>query len=204
MLLAQKAVEMLAPKLQNQILLSSNRHHYLKRKLENVISRATAVLSEQAKWSGFAPIGLELGFGKNGTLPPLSFTLQNGAKMELMGRIDRVDKAEDENEIFLRVLDYKSSEKDLNLTEVYYGLALQMLTYLDIVVTHSKSLVGTEATPAGVLYFHVHNPVVKSKGMLSIDQIEEEIFKDFKMKGLVLGDTSSHSINGSVVGNRCI
>ncbi len=58
--------------------------------------------------------------------------------MELMGRIDRVDKAEDENEIFLRVLDYKSSEKDLNLTEVYYGLALQMLTYLDIVVTHSK------------------------------------------------------------------
>ena len=186
--LAQKAVAMLAPKLQNQILLSSNRHHYLKRKLENVISRATAVLSEQAKWSGFAPVGLELGFGKNGTLPPLSFTLQNGAKMELMGRIDRVDKAEDGNEIFLRVLDYKSSEKDLNLTEVYYGLALQMLTYLDIVVTHSKVLVGTEATPAGVLYFHVHNPVVKSKGMLSVDQIEEEIFKDFKMKGLVLGD----------------
>ena len=138
LLLAKKAVEMLAPKLQNQILLSSNRHHYLKRKLENVISRATAVLSEQAKWSGFAPIGLELGFGKNGTLPPLSFTLQNGTKMELMGRIDRVDKAEEENEIFLRVLDYKSSEKDLNLTEVYYGLALQMLTYLDIVVTHSK------------------------------------------------------------------
>ena len=188
LLLAKKAVEMLAPKLQNQILLSSNRHHYLKRKLENVISRATAVLSEQAKWSGFAPIGLELGFGKNGTLPPLSFNLQNGTKMELMGRIDRVDKAEDENEIFLRVLDYKSSERDLNLTEVYYGLALQMLTYLDIVVTHSKVLVGTEATPAGVLYFHVHNPVVKSKGMLSIDQIEEEIFKDFKMKGLVLGD----------------
>ncbi len=77
-LLAQKAVETLAPKLQNQILLSSNRHHYLKRKLEHVIGRATVVLSEQAKWSGFAPIGLELGFGKNGTLPPLSFTLQNG------------------------------------------------------------------------------------------------------------------------------
>ena len=187
-LLARKAVETLAPKLQNQILLSSNRHHYLKRKLEHVIGRATVVLSEQAKWSGFAPIGLELGFGKNGTLPPLSFTLQNGSKMELMGRIDRVDQAQDENEIFLRVLDYKSSAKDLNLTEVYYGLALQMLTYLDIVVTHSKLLVGKEAMPAGVLYFHVHNPVIQSQGMLSIDQIEQAIFKDFKMKGLILGD----------------
>jgi len=110
--------------------------------------------------------------------------------MELIGRIDRVDKAEESNGIFLRVLDYKSSEKDLSLTEVYYGLALQMLTYLDIVVTHSRSLIGTEALPAGVLYFHMHNPVIKSKGMLSLDQIEEEIFKSFKMKGLILGDTN--------------
>lgn len=188
LMLAKQAIEMLAPKLQNQILLSSNRHHYVKRKLEQVIGRATLVLSEQAKWSGFAPIGLELGFGKNGTLPPLSFTLQNGTKMELMGRIDRVDQAKEGDEIFLRVLDYKSSAKDLNVTEVYYGLALQMLTYLDLVVTHSKLLVGKEALPAGVLYFHVHNPVIKANGMLSMDQIETEIFKDFKMKGLVLGD----------------
>ncbi|MFJ8257358.1 helicase-exonuclease AddAB subunit AddB [Peribacillus asahii] len=188
--LARKAVETLAPKLQNQILLSSNRHHYLKRKLEQVIGRASIVLSEQAKLSGFAPIGLELGFGKNETLPPLSFSLQNGTQMELIGRIDRVDKAEESNGIFLRVLDYKSSEKDLSLTEVYYGLALQMLTYLDIVVTHSRSLIGTEALPAGVLYFHMHNPVIKSKGMLSLDQIEEEMFKSFKMKGLILGDTN--------------
>ncbi len=70
--------------------------------------------------------------------------------MELVGRIDRVDKAEDENGVYLRVIDYKSSEKELNLSEVYYGLALQMLTYLDIIITHSDDLIGTEATPAGV------------------------------------------------------
>lgn len=138
--LARIAVERLAPKLQNQILLSTNRHHYLRRKLENVIGRAS-IVSEHAKASGFAPIGLELGFGKNGELPPLSFTLKNGTKMELIGRIDRVDKAEEDEGVYLRVLDYKSSEKELNMSEVYYGLALQMLTYLDIVVTHSKSLI---------------------------------------------------------------
>lgn len=188
--LAKRAVAQLAPKLQNQILLSTNRHHYLRRKLEHVIGRASMVLSEHAKASGFAPIGLELGFGRNGELPPLTFTLKNGTKMELIGRIDRVDKAEEGEGVYLRVLDYKSSEKELNMSEVYYGLALQMLTYLDIVVTHSQSLIGKEADPAGVLYFHVHNPVVKSKGMLSLDKIEEEIFKDFKMNGLVLDQTN--------------
>ena len=60
----------------------------------------------------------------------MEFSLPNGVKMEVVGRIDRVDKAEDENGTFLRIIDYKSS---LDLTEVYYGLALQMLTYLDVV-----------------------------------------------------------------------
>ncbi len=186
--LAVEAVEILAPRLQNEILLSSNRHIYLQRKFEKIISRAAFVLSEHAKMSGFSPVGLELGFGPKAELPPISFGLKNGTKMELVGRIDRVDKAEDGDNVFLRVIDYKSSERDLNLSEMYYGLSLQMLTYLDIIITHSKELVGTEASPAGVLYFHVHNPMIQTKKMLSLDEIEQEIFKKFKMNGLILGE----------------
>ncbi|WP_019240415.1 MULTISPECIES: helicase-exonuclease AddAB subunit AddB [Bacillus] len=186
--LANIAVEQLAPRLQNQILLSTNRHHYIKRKLENVISRASMVLSEQAKHSGFAPIKLELGFGfgDEGGLPPLTFTLANGVKMELVGRIDRVDKAVHGKEVFVRIIDYKSSTKDVNLDEVYYGLALQMLTYLDVIVSYASQLVGTNAHPAGMLYFHVHNPIIKANEMMDFDKIEKEIFKQFKMKGLLL------------------
>ncbi|MEK3855554.1 helicase-exonuclease AddAB subunit AddB [Cytobacillus sp. FSL H8-0458] len=187
-ILAKEAVEMLAPKLQNEILLSSNRHHYIKRKLEQIISRASYVISEHAKSSGFSPVGLELGFGPKGELPSLAFPLKNGAKMELVGRIDRVDKAQDANGTFLRVIDYKSSSKDLNVSEVYYGIALQMLTYLDIIIAHSGSLIGTKADPAGVLYFHVHNPIVSTSKMLTLEDIEQEIYKKFKMNGLLLGD----------------
>ncbi|WP_064092203.1 helicase-exonuclease AddAB subunit AddB [Rossellomorea aquimaris] len=187
--LAKEAVLMLAPKLQHQILLSSNRHYYIAQKLEQIISRASLILSEHAKASGFIPVGVELGFGPNATLPPFQFQLRNGTKMELQGRIDRVDKAEDPNGVYLRIVDYKSSARDLDMTEVYYGLALQMLTYLDIVLTNSKQFVGKEAKPAGVLYFHVHNPMINSKKILTLDQIEKEIFKSFKMKGLVLGES---------------
>ena len=35
--------------------------------------------------------------------------------MELIGRIDRVDKAKDEHGVYLRIIDYKSSAKELNL-----------------------------------------------------------------------------------------
>lgn len=187
--LAKQAVSALAPRLQNEILLSSERHHYIKRKLEQIITRASFVLSEHAKLSGFSPIELELAFGPKQKLPPLSFSLKNGKRMELVGRIDRVDKAVDENDsVFLRVVDYKSSEKDLNLSEVYYGMSLQMLTYLDIIMTNSKQLVEKKATPAGVLYFHVHNPIVHTTKLLTVDQIEEELMKKFKMNGLMLSD----------------
>lgn len=189
--LSKEAVDALAPKLQNQILLSTERHHYIKRKLEQIITKASLVLSEHAKASGFSPIGLEVGFGSKGKLEPLNFSLKKGKKMELAGRIDRVDSAQGENgNVFLRVVDYKSSEKDVNLVEVYYGLALQMLTYLDIVMTHSKELVKVEASPAGVLYFHVHNPLISSKKLLSMDEIDKEIMKKFKMNGLMLGDSN--------------
>jgi ATP-dependent helicase/nuclease subunit B len=189
--MARQAIAFLAPKLQHQILLSSNRHHYIKRKLEQIVSKASYVLSEHAKASGFAPIGLELGFGRNEPLPPFSFTLKNGTKMELTGRIDRVDKAENGDNIYLRIIDYKSSAKEIDLTEVYYGLALQMLTYLDIVVSHSEELIGKQALPAGVLYFHVHNPMVKTNKWLSDEELERELFKRFKMNGLVVNDTDA-------------
>ena len=52
---AHRAVGKLAPVLQHQILHSSNRYQYIQRKLENVIARATYVLSEQARKTNFQP-----------------------------------------------------------------------------------------------------------------------------------------------------
>lgn len=189
--LAREAVETLAPKLQNEILLSSNRLAYIKQKLERIISRASIVLSEQAKVSGFSPVSLELSFGPKGELPPLTFQLRNGMKMQLAGRIDRVDKAEDKNGVYLRVIDYKSSAKELNLGEVYYGLSLQMLTYLDIIISYSASFIGTEALPAGVLYFHVHNPMIQASSLMTLDEIEQKILESFRMNGLVLAEETA-------------
>lgn len=190
--LAADAMEELAPLLQKEILLSSNRHHYLKRKLQHILFRTSLILSEHAKASGFVPVGLEVPFGiGEEALPPLQFQLPGGTKMKVVGRIDRVDKAKHEKGTFLRIIDYKSSAKALDVTEVYYGLALQMLTYLDVVVENASKWVGKgeDVSPAGVLYFHIHNPLIDLKRSLSEAEIEQEMMKKFKMKGLLLGDS---------------
>ncbi|ASN06557.1 helicase-exonuclease AddAB subunit AddB [Virgibacillus necropolis] len=183
---AQKAVTNLAPILQHQILHSSNRYKYIQQKLQEVIARAAFILSEQARQSDFSPIGLELGFGPNQTLSPITLPLANGFELMLRGRIDRVDQALNQDDLFLRIIDYKSSARGLNLVEVYHGLALQMLTYLDVVLTQSEQWLGKKATPAGVLYFHVHNPMISGKQKMQDDEIEKEILKKYKMQGLLL------------------
>jgi ATP-dependent helicase/nuclease subunit B len=185
---AKKAVSQLAPVLQHQILHSSNRYKYIQQKLQQVIARAAFVLSEQARQSEFSPIGIELGFGKNQPLDARTLSLSNGYELVLGGRIDRVDKARNTDPLLLRIIDYKSSSKGLSLVEVYYGLALQMLTYLDVVLSQSEKWLGVKATPAGVLYFHVHNPMISGDDRLNEEKIEREIFKKFKMDGLLLAD----------------
>ncbi|WP_047152892.1 helicase-exonuclease AddAB subunit AddB [Aneurinibacillus tyrosinisolvens] len=186
--LASEKVDVLTPLLQREILLSSNRHHYLTHKLKNVVGRAAQVLGEHARRSQFEPKELELAFGANGKLPALTFTLPNGCTMELVGRIDRVDGAVGEQGLLLRVIDYKSSQTSLQLTDVYFGLSLQMLTYLDVLISHAKAVFGEKALPAGVLYFHVHNPMLQNSSPMSGEAIQRELGKHFKMKGLVVAD----------------
>lgn len=185
---AGETVDRLAPLLQGEILMSSKRYGYISRKLKNIVGRASVILGEHARRGSFEPVGLELDFGPGKDLPPLRITLPNGCVMEVVGRIDRVDMAEGEHGVLLRVIDYKSSQKDLKLHEVYYGLSLQMLTYLDVLLTYSEQWLGTTALPAGTLYFHVHDPLLSSPNGMNREQAEQELLKRFKMKGLLTAD----------------
>ncbi|MEW9701591.1 helicase-exonuclease AddAB subunit AddB [Paenibacillus sp. SI8] len=183
-----QVVDELAPRLQGEILLSSSRYAYIARKLKQVVGRAAVVLGEHAKRGQFQPLGLEIDFGPGKELPPLTFQLDNGCTMEIIGRIDRVDRADGEQGVLLRVIDYKSSQTSLQLSEVYYGLSLQMLTYLDVIITHAEQWLGIPAKPAGVLYFHVHNPMLQQKNALDPAEVEKELRKRYKMKGLITAD----------------
>ncbi|OBZ08183.1 helicase-exonuclease AddAB subunit AddB [Bacillus sp. FJAT-26390] len=188
---ASQTVDELAPKLQSQILLSSSRFQYIARKLKEIVGQAALMLGEHARRAQFHPVGTEVDFGPDGTLPSLRIPLEDGGVMEIIGRIDRVDAAETEEGLLLRVLDYKSSSTQLRLEEVAYGLSLQMLTYLDVLVTHASAWLGQPASPAGVLYFHVHNPLLALTNSMSPAEVNGQLLKRFKMRGLVTADSET-------------
>ena len=198
---AAAAVERLLPRVQSQILLSSGRHQAMARKLRDIVSQASAIIGEQASLSAFKPVGLELSFGPDGLLPPLTLELGNGRVMDIAGRIDRVDAAESSDGLLLRIMDYKSSNVKLKLDEVAHGLSLQMLTYLDVVVSHAPHWLGRPAKPAGVLYFHVHNPLILTPNGMSGAEARDALFRQYRMQGLLLADGDSVKLMDESLGD---
>lgn len=183
--LAQDAIDVLRPVYQYEILLSSKKMGYISHKLQMIIEKATTVLNEQARHSKFKPSNFEVGFGKDEVIPALTLPLKDGT-ISLQGRIDRIDTAAYEGLNYLRIIDYKSSDRHVDFTEVYHGIALQMLTYLDIAVTNAAKLVNGPAEAAGMMYFHLHNPFIEYKKELDEAEIEADTLKAFKMDGWVL------------------
>ncbi|HWR06020.1 helicase-exonuclease AddAB subunit AddB [Sporomusa sp.] len=178
----------LAPKLQNEILLSSKQHEHLVTRLTRRAVRSISRLVAWAQVSKFKPLALEQSFGRgSGALPPLTFPLPGGA-LEVAGQIDRLDVGEHEGQQYALVIDYKSGGAWLSLAEVYYGLKLQLLTYLLVAVGRQGT--ANLCLPAGVLYYFLKNPVVSGSTLKTPEQIEKEINSKLKMPGWLLADVN--------------
>ncbi|WP_314303196.1 helicase-exonuclease AddAB subunit AddB [Brevibacillus parabrevis] len=188
MQLASEVVSELVPQTRSSILTRTARYRYLSGKLMRAVGRAIYVLGEHAKRSRFAPIGLEVSFGPGSDLPGLVLTLDNGVELQLIGRIDRVDQSLDSEVPYLRVIDYKSSPKQLSLSDVWNGLNLQLLVYLDVVVENAEAWLGKKAEMGGVFYYQVADPFVTAKRLLTADEAAKERAKRLRMKGLMLAD----------------
>ena len=86
----------------------------------------------------------------------------------------------------IRIVDYKSGSKSFDLNELYYGLQIQLLVYLDAILKNSEQILKTQCMPGGILYFKIDNPIIKSKKALSEEEIQVEVLKKLKMDGLLL------------------
>lgn len=108
----------------------------------------------------FDPVEVELPFGSKGEAPPWVVPLDSGRRLELRGRIDRIDlwRIPGGNEALCVVVDYKSNHKQLDPVFVEHGLQLQLLGYLNVLRHWPDPLTtfgAARLVPAGVFYVNL-------------------------------------------------
>ena len=165
------------------------RNKYLLGRMKNTIRQTVWALITQIRKGKFVPDDFEVSFSKADNLDAIHFRLSDDEKMNLIGRIDRVDTYETKDKIYVKIIDYKSGNTSFSLLNFYHGLQLQLVVYLNAALElEAKKHPGKEAEPAGIFYYHIKNPMVDGNGNESEEEIKQSILEQLKLNGLVNDD----------------
>ncbi len=198
--LADRCVEELLPELGNELMMTSARHAFLGEVLRRTVRRAVWALTEHARRGRFRPVAVEAAFGRRGAAwGPWVIPLDGERELHLSGQIDRIDVAAGEaGRAWLRVIDYKSSDKELRPGDVVHGLSLQLPVYLAVALEHAATLLpalglapGMPVRPAGALYFPIRDPVVTEKGPVDGRELDQLLRRRLRMRGLFIDDPAA-------------
>lgn len=144
----------------------------------------------QLEYSDFVPMDFELKIGDNGNIPYYKVDIDGEHSVSVNGFIDRVDVLEkNENELYVRIIDYKTGNKVFTLSEIMYGINLQMLIYLRAIVKNGESYYAKKLIPTGILYMPSFTNEISADKSATDEYIKKELDKNFKMNGLILNDS---------------
>ncbi len=165
----------------------SPRFEYLFRRLIKNVRSVVADMAAELARGKFQPLDFELDFGKISEFPPIELG-EDDSKLILTGVADRVDGYYHEGKLYVRVVDYKTGRKKFSLSDVWYGMGLQMLLYLFALSRSGSERYGAEIVPAGVMYVPARDVLISAKADISDEEILSEKLKARRRSGLVLDD----------------
>lgn len=183
-----------------KILNKSARMGYIRQQLSQTIKRVSRTLRDQSQRTNLKPLATEVLFGQVGAqqgLAGLEFELPNQRRVKVRGKIDRIDQLTLNDQAYLGIVDYKSSQHSFSFRDAYYGLALQMLTYLETVLQDQAAILPAQSKvkPAGAFYLHLQNPTMSLKQLnkqklaqLQKGELDQLLLDQFKYDGLILND----------------
>ncbi|MBR1396444.1 MAG: exodeoxyribonuclease V subunit gamma, partial [Selenomonadaceae bacterium] len=117
----------IVPRFRNELLLSNSTYKHQLERIKSLAARSLRRLIHLDSVSHFHPEKFEVDFSMKG-MKSLTFELNDKINLELSGRIDRIDF--DESGKYFLIMDYKTGDAYINLIDIYFGLNLQLLTYL--------------------------------------------------------------------------
>lgn len=180
--ITENIIDEMIPEPENKILLSTAAYSYLVKRIKRITGRAVFALRKHMKSGKFETFGSEITFG-TGELPAIAVEMPDGRDILLRGKIDRVDIYRKEGSAYIKIIDYKSGSQQFSLSDIYYGLQLQLLLYMDAFIKTGKVLIKDEPDIGGVFYFRVMDPVIKDSELKGLKP-EQILYKKFCMSGL--------------------
>ena len=166
----------------------SARFRYLFSRLRETAYSIILSIAEEMRQSDFAPVSFELSFGgRDGDLPAITVR-EGGASLSVSGKVDRVDGWLHDEKLYLRVVDYKTGQKSFDLTDIRYGLGIQMLLYLFTLEREGASYFGHPIVPCGVLYQPARSVILRQDRGISDEKLKAALQKELRRTGLVLGE----------------
>ena len=165
----------------------SPRFVYLFRRLITSVRAVVKDMAAELARGDFVPLDFELNFGDREAFPPVRLG-EGEDSLVLTGVADRVDGWVHDGRLYLRVVDYKTGKKSFSLSDVWYGLGMQMLLYLFALQREGGKRYGQEIVPAGVLYVPARDVLLSASAALSPEKILEEKAKAKRRSGLLLHD----------------
>ena len=182
----KEALETYAASYGDTILYSNARNAYAITRMGRILTRTVLTLQSQLKKGVFQPESYEVSFRFAEDLESVNVALSAQERMHLRGRIDRVDTAETEDKVYVKIIDFKSGEKQFDLAALYYGLQLQLVVYMNAAMEmEAKKHPDKEVVPAALLYYHIEDPTVESPVELSDEEINQQIQGKLRMHGVV-------------------
>ena len=176
--LAEECVEEVITDYRNTLLFDSSRNEYMIARMRRLVKRAVWAMTEQIKKGVFVPEKLEA-----------PFYIKEG-NVSLHGRIDRIDTYQEDDKVYVRVMDYKSGAASFDLTALYNGLQLQLAVYLNAAVAlEKKDHAGKTIIPAGLFYFPMKDPMISSEADMDDANVADAIFKELALEGVCNADS---------------
>lgn len=160
---------------------------YLFRRLTKDVRAVVNDMAAELRKSSFVPLDFELNFGDEKNIPPMVIG-EGEASLTLTGIADRVDGWVHEGKLYLRVVDYKTGKKEFALSDIWYGMNLQMLLYLFTLEKFGEQRYGMEVVPAGVLYVPAFHKNMVGKDNMTDEEITAQQRKKHLRSGLLLND----------------
>lgn len=163
-----------------------SKNRYMLSRMKNTLYCTVWALIQQVRKGQFVPKEFEVSFSGYSNFNAIRFQLSEEEKMNLSGRIDRVDTYEENDKIYVRIIDYKSGNTSFSLLNLYHGLQLQLVVYMNA----AMELVGKkhpdkQIEPAGIFYYHVKHPMIEGTGAESDEEIRQALLEQLKLNGLV-------------------